>query len=187
MARQHIFPRLGYNVSGQYRYITNKYTSWQVHTAGTVYLPGALPTHSLVLTGAYLETDTLNAAFGNIFAYPRGYNALYFPTATSMWRLSANYHFPLIYPDWGFANILYVQRMRANAFFDNGKVFSKDKRASAMQRTVGGELYFDTKWWNQYELTFGLRVSHLLDTDFYTGRKGATVFEFIMPVSIIPR
>lgn len=187
MARQHIYPRLGYNLLVQHRYITNRYKSWQVHTAGALYLPGALPAHSLVLTGAYLETDTVNAAFGNSFAYPRGYNALYFPTVASMWRTSANYHFPLLYPDRGFANILYIQRVRGNVFFDYGKVFSKDKRSSASQRTVGGEFYFDTKWWNQYALTFGFRISHLLDRDYYTGQTGATVFELIMPVSIIPR
>jgi hypothetical protein len=51
---------------------------------------------------------------------------------------------------------------------------------------VGGEIFFDTKWWNQYPLTFGFRVSRLLDQDQFDGFKG-TVFEFILPVSIIPR
>jgi hypothetical protein len=52
---------------------------------------------------------------------------------------------------------------------------------------VGGELFFDTKWWNQYELSFGLRVSHLLNRDFISGQTGATVVEIVMPVAIIPR
>jgi hypothetical protein len=103
-----------------------------------------------------------------------------------MWRTSANYHFPLFYPDWGFANILYLQRIRANAFYDFTKVYSNDKSRSADQRSVGGELYVDTKWWNQYELSFGIRVSQLLDTDFFTRTKG-TIVEFIMPVSIFPK
>ncbi len=187
MAKQHIFPRWGYSLAGQYRYITNNYKSWQVYTAGTLYLPGLLPTHSVVLSGAYLETDTVNAAFGNIFSYPRGYNAVSFPTTASMWRLSANYHFPILYPDWGFANLFYIQRVRGNLFVDNGRVFSLNKLASANQRTVGGEIHFDTKWWNQHPLSFGFRLSYLLDADFYTGQKGVPVFEFIMPVNIIPR
>jgi hypothetical protein len=94
--------------------------------------------------------------------------------------------FPIILPGLGIANILYLQRIRANAFYDFTKVYSNDKSRTADQRSVGGELYVDTKWWNQYELSFGLRVSHLLDTDFFTRTKG-TIVEFIMPVSIFPR
>ena len=103
-----------------------------------------------------------------------------------MWRLSANYHFPLIYPDWGFGNILYLQRIRANAFYDFTKVYSRDKTQTRDQRSVGGEVFVDTKWWNQYPLTFGFRISRLLDQDQFDGFKG-TVFEVVLPVSIIPR
>ena len=103
-----------------------------------------------------------------------------------MWRLSANYHLPLIYPDWGFGNILYLQRIRANAFYDLTRVYSRNKFTTADQRSVGGEIYFDTNWWNQYPLTFGFRISARLDDDLVTGQRGA-FFEFILPVSILPR
>ena len=103
-----------------------------------------------------------------------------------MWRLSANYHLPLLYPDWGFGNILYLQRIRGNIFYDFTKVYSRDKKTTRDQRSVGGEIFIDTKWWNQYPLTFGFRISRLLDQDQFDGFKG-TVFEFIMPVNIIPR
>jgi len=88
--------------------------------------------------------------------------------------------------DWGFANIAYIQRIRANAFYDLTRVYSRDKQFTVDQRSTGGEIYFDTKWWNQYSLTFGFRVSYLLDTDFYEPRK-AVSYEFVLPVSIIPR
>jgi hypothetical protein len=103
-----------------------------------------------------------------------------------MWKLSANYHFPLFYPEWGFGNILYLQRIRANAFYDFTKIFSRNKKITANQRSAGGEVFFDTKWWNQYPLTFGFRVSRLLDKDQFDGFKG-TLFEFILPVSILPK
>lgn len=183
-AVQHIYPRLGYRLSGEYRHAVTKLDSWQFLAGAGLYLPGFLPSHSIVLTGGFQETDTLNTLFSNRVAYSRGYNEAYF---ARMWRTSVNYHLPLIYPDWGFANILYIKRIRGNGFYDFMKVYSRDKRATANQASVGGEVFLDTKWWNQYELTFGFRVSHLLDRDFYTGRTGATVFEFIMPVSIFPR
>ncbi|MEO5564789.1 MAG: hypothetical protein ABIR18_15185 [Chitinophagaceae bacterium] len=184
MATQHIFPRIGYSVSGEYRHAISNYKSWQSLTRGTLYLPGALPTHSLVVNGGWQETDTSNALFGNRLAYSRGYNAAYF---SRMWRTSVNYHFPLFYPDWGFGNILYLQRIRANGFYDFMRVYSNNKINTADQRSVGGEIYFDTKWWNQYELSFGVRMSYLLDRDFYSGQSKVAIFEFILPVSIIPR
>jgi hypothetical protein len=173
---------LGYNFSLNYRHAITKYTSWQPLVTATIYLPGFLGAHSIVLTGAFQERDTLNVLFSNRFPYSRGYNEAYF---SRMWRASANYHFPILYPDFGFANIVYLQRIRGNAFFDFTRVYSEDKMATADQRSWGGEIYVDTKWWNQHPLTFGFRVSRLLDNDFYSSNK--TVFEFILPVSIIPR
>lgn len=184
MATQHIFPRLGYSLTAEYRHAISNYTSWQTFGRARLYLPGFLPNHSLVIDGAFQEVDTSVALFGNRLAYSRGYNAAYF---ARMWKTSFNYHFPLFYPDWGFGNILYLKRIRANGFFDLTRVYSNDKRLTADQRSVGGEIYFDTKWWNQYELAFGFRMSYLLDQDFFTGQKRVAIWEFILPVSIIPR
>ncbi|HKZ64711.1 MAG TPA: hypothetical protein VJ111_00070, partial [Chitinophagaceae bacterium] len=182
-AVQHIYPRLGYSISSRHSHAITKHTSWQFIGGASLYLPGFASTHNIVLSGALQERDTLNALFGNQFSYSRGYNETNF---SRMWRSSVNYHFPLWHPDWGFASILYLQRIRANGFYDFTKVFSNNKKNTADQRSVGGEIYIDTKWWNQYELTFGFRVSRLLDNDFYTETK-RTVFEFILPVSIFPK
>lgn len=183
-AVQHIYPHLGYSISARHSHAITKYKSWQFIGGAFFYLPGFASTHNIILSGALQERDSLNdASFGNQFSYSRGYNEANF---SRMWRTSVNYHFPLWHPDWGFASILYLQRIRANGFYDFSKVFSNDKKNTADQRSVGGEIYLDTKWWNQYELTFGFRVSRLLDNDLFTRSKG-TVYEFILPVSILPR
>ncbi|NOT50510.1 MAG: hypothetical protein HOP10_04445 [Chitinophagaceae bacterium] len=183
-AVQHIYPRAGYALSLTQRHAVTHYKGYQFLGNGTIYAPGFLSNHSLVFTGSFQQRDTLNqVGFSNRFAYSRGYVGRYF---SRMWRLSANYSFPLWHPDWGVGNILYIQRIRANAFYDFTKVYSRDKTQTADQRSVGGEIYFDTKWWNQYQLTFGFRVSRVLDQDQFDGFRG-TIFEFIMPVNIIPR
>ncbi len=182
-ATQHIYPRLGYGIALNQRHVITDLKSQQFLGNATVYLPGVLANHSLVLNGSFQQVDTLNNVFSNRFAYARGYNGRYF---SRMWRLSANYHFPVWHTDFGFANILYLQRIRANAFYDFTKVYSRDKTQTRDQRSVGGELFVDTKWWNQYPLTFGFRVSRLLDRDQFDGFKG-TVFELVLPVSILPR
>ncbi|HET9744990.1 MAG TPA: hypothetical protein VFP97_04695 [Chitinophagaceae bacterium] len=183
MARQHIFPRLGYSSSFQYRHAISKYDSYQFFGSANIYLPGVISNHSIVLSGAFQQRDTFRILFSNRFPYSRGYNETYL---SRMWKLGANYHFPLWIPDWGFGNILYIQRIRANAFYDLTRVYSRDKLVTADQRSVGIEFYFDTNWWNQYPLTFGWRISRRLDDDLVTGQRG-TWFEFILPVSIIPR
>ena len=183
-AAQHIYPRSGYALSAAYRHAVTKYEGNQFIGSGTVYAPGIASNHNLILKGSFQQRDTLaQINFSNRFAYSRGYTGRYF---SRMWKLSANYHFPLWHPDWGFGNILYLQRIRANAFYDFTKVYSRNKLATADQRSVGGEIFIDTKWWNQYELTFGFRASKLLDRDQYDGFKGM-IYEFIMPVNIIPR
>lgn len=183
-AAQDFYPKWGYAAAASFRHAITRYTARQFFTNGSIYLPGFLTSHNIVLTGAFQEIDTLRQlTFSNRLAYSRGYTGRYF---SRMWRVSGNYHLPLLYPDWGFANILYLQRVRANFYYDFTKVYSRDKTQTRNQRSVGGEIFVDTKWWNQYPLTFGFRYSRLLDQDQFDGYKG-NFYEFILPVSIIPR
>ena len=181
---QQIYSPFGYSLTVNHRHAINEYTGYQFSSSASLTVPGFFSTHSLVFTGSFQQRDTLNPQlFSNRFSYSRGYEGRYF---SRMWRVSGNYHFPILYPDFGFANMLYVSRVRGNAFYDYTKIYSRDKTVSLNQRSVGGEIYFDTRWWNQYPLTFGFRISKLLDRDQFNGFKG-TRFEIILPVSIIPR
>lgn len=183
-AIQPIYPRFAYSLSASFRHAITKVEGKQFHTTASLYVPGLVSTHNLVFNAAFQERDTLGqVSFSNRFAYSRGYTGRYF---TRMWKVSANYHLPLWCPDWGFGNLLYIQRIRMNLFYDFTKVYSRDKKLTRDQRSAGGELFADTKWWNQYPLTFGIRVSRLLDYDQFDGFKG-TFFEFVLPVSILPR
>lgn len=188
-AVQHIYPRFAYSISSSYRYPITRYEGYQFYASASLYLPGILSTHNLVLSGAIQQRDTSRLIFSSRLANARGFADYYGTNAGSrLWRLSANYHLPLWYPDWGVGNILYLQRLRANVFYDFQRLFSNDKLLTLDLRSVGVEFYVDTKWWNQYPLTFGCRISRLLDDDPLPGvGKGATMFEFILPVSIIPR
>ncbi len=184
MAPQHIYPRLGYALGLQYRHAITDLKSRQLLASGTVYFPGLLKTHNLVINANWQETGLADIRFASRFPYSRGYNAF---NSVRLWGVRNNYHFPLIYPDWGFGNILYFQRVRLNAFYDFTRIFGSDRKVYRNQQSTGAELFVDTKWWNQYELSFGFRWSYLADRDLGSGQQGVTVFEFILPVSIIPR
>lgn len=181
-AVQHIYPKLGYGVSMNYRHAISLYNSYQFIGNAFIYLPGFFSTHSIVLNASFQQRDTTNILFSNHFANARGYDDYYL---SRMWRTSVNYHFPIFYPDWGFGNILYFQRIRGNAFYDFERVYSNDKVRSRDLRSAGGEIYLDTKWWNEYPLTFGFRYSYLLDSEV-TGSNQKNKFEILIPI-VIPQ
>jgi hypothetical protein len=134
------------------------------------------------LAGSFQQVDTNNILFSNRFANSRGYEDLFY---SRMWKASANYHFPLLYPDRGVGNIVYLLRLRSNIFYDYTKVFSRDKLSTMPLRSAGTELFFDTRWWNQLAVTFGFRYSYLHDSH-RAGLNNQHRFEFILPVNLIP-
>lgn len=180
-ALQHIYPHWAQSISLQYKNILNTYSANQFLATGAVYLPGLNASHSLVLTAAYQSRDTMQQyLFSNDFPFSRGYSAVDFPR---LWKVGVNYHFPLFYPDWGFANIVYFLRIRSNVFYDYTQ--GKSLRTGTVYpfHTVGTELFFDTRWWNQQPVTFGIRYSRLLDNAF-RGPTQPNVWEIILPVNL---
>lgn len=183
-AVQHINPRFAQTLFLRYRTAVNNYTANQFFASASLYLPGIAVNHSLVLTGAFQQRDTAQQyQFSNSFPFARGYNSFDYPR---MWKGSANYHFPLFYPDWGFGQIVYFSRIRANVFFDYAQVQSLRTKNIFSLRSTGTEIYFDTKWWNQQPVTFGIRYSYLLDNTL-AGMSNANRVEFILPVNLISR
>ncbi|MEO6538818.1 MAG: hypothetical protein ABIT07_11815, partial [Ferruginibacter sp.] len=104
-----------------------------------------------------------------------------------MYKLGINYELPLLYPDWGFGNIIFFQRLRANFFYDytNARARLNGKLTDIINRSTGTELYFDTKVWNALPVSFGVRFARLLDTDLrHPGARNR--WEIIVPINLIP-
>ncbi len=181
-AQQQIYPRLAQSLYLSYDRAANSTGANQFLASGFLYLPGLAFTHNLVLGAAFQGRDSLNAGgFSNGFPFSRGYTAENF---YRMYRLAANYHLPLAYPDWGFGNIVYFQRIRANLFYDYTNVEEfYNGPSNTVFRSFGTEIYFDTKWWNQLPISFGIRYSRLLDPDF-EGR-GPNQWELILPLNLL--
>jgi len=184
MAPQQIYPKWAQSVSLNYSQAVTSLRAFQFLASGYFYLPGIIPVHSLVLGAAFQQRDSLNnARFSNNFPFSRGYSSEDF---YRMYRLSANYHFPIVYPDWGFWNMVYFLRIRANIYYDYTQAldfYSAGTKFQQAYRSYGAEIYFDTKWWNQLPISFGIRYSRLIDPDF-EGR-GPNQWEFILPLTIL--
>lgn len=184
-AVQHINPRWAQSFAINYRDAVNFRNSHKFVGHASFYFPGLFRNHSLVINSAFQKRDTLPDLFSKNFSYSRGYEAL---STRRMYKLGVNYHFTIFYPDWGFANILFFQRIRANAFYDytNAKARVNGLLTEIKNRSAGTELYVDAKLWNALPLSFGIRFSHLLDTDLLN----PTVknrWEIIIPIGLIPQ
>lgn len=180
-AKQQIFPHWGQSLLAQYKTQTGNYAAHQLLLSGNLYLPGFSNNHSIVVSGAFQSRDTLQQyVFTNNFPFSRGYTAIDFPR---MWKIGANYHVPLCYPEWGFGNLVYLLRLRMNAFYDFTRGKSLRTGNTYDFATAGAELFFDTRWWNQQPVSFGIRYSHLLNNEF-RGITQPNVWEFILPVNL---
>jgi hypothetical protein len=181
-AYQQIYPSWAQLFRLQYRRTMNGEFGNQVLGNAGFYFPGLSKNHSLVLFGSVYARDTLSGGFfTNGFSYARGYNGVNFPRAV---RISANYHFPLMYPEFGIGNIIYFLRIRANAFYDYTRLRSLRTGSKFPLRSAGTEIFFDTKIWNAFPLSFGIRYSRLFDSDLVDARLNANQFEFIVPVDL---
>lgn len=178
---QQIYPHFAQSLLLQYRNLLNQRTAHQFLASGSLFLPGLSHTHSLVLTAAFHSRDTMQQyIFSNNFPFARGYSAIDFPR---MWKFGVNYHFPLLYPDKGLGNLVYLLRVRSNLFFDYTIGRSLRLATDYPFRTVGAELFLDTRWWNQQPVSFGIRYSRLLDNSFRAVAQ-PNVWELILPVNL---
>jgi len=133
------------------------------------------------LNAAYQSRDTARQySYTNNFPYSRGYDVINYPRT---WKIGANYHFPLLYPDWGFGNMIYFTRIRTNIFYDYTNLKSLRTGVQYQLKSYGTEIYFDTKWWNQQPLTFGIRYSRLID--YKLAGLQPNQWAIILPVTLI--
>ncbi|MBA4850695.1 hypothetical protein [Emticicia sp. BO119] len=133
---------------------------------GTVGLttPGLGKNHGLeIVFRGKKELLNNNYLFEDQFLHARGYAAAPGDVETVV---SATYSLPLFNIDRGFAGIFFINRARANVFYDYGNIERKFINFKTSQRSYGGEIIFDIKLLNTLgPLGFGLRNSFLLDTD----------------------
>ena len=185
MAKQFINPQWAQTLTVTYRDAFNLVDNHKLVADAALYFPGLFRNHSLVIDGAYQKRDTLPDFFSKTFSFPRGYQEL---NQRRMYKIGVNYHFPLCYPDWGFGNIIFIQRIRMNAFYDYGSSLTKFANGSLREiktRSTGAEMFFDTKFWNALPVNFGVRYSRLLDQDLLN-RGAVNRWEIILPINIIP-
>lgn len=79
------------------------------------YFPGLFRSHGLKITAQHEEKEFRKLLTGNRITLPRGYLNVIPEKASA---LSADYTFPLLYPDLGIGQLIYIQRLRGELFYD---------------------------------------------------------------------
>jgi uncharacterized pyridoxamine 5'-phosphate oxidase family protein len=183
-ARQNIYPHWAQSIALTYRDAFTFRNSHKLVGNASFYFPGIAVNHSLVFNVSYQKRDSLPDLFSKTFSYSRGFEAL---STRRMYKIGVNYHLPLFYPDWGFANLVFIQRIRGNAFYDytNAKARVNGVLTEILNRSTGGEIYFDTRVWNALPVSIGIRYAHLLDTDL-SFPSARNKWEIVLPIGLIP-
>jgi hypothetical protein len=105
------------------------------------------------------------------YVYSRGFD---YKTSDRFVKASANYMFPIMYPDWNAGLWIYVNRVYANLFVDNTKYTALNIEHNL--KSSGAELILDSKFFRFLPLSWGLRYIHETDPDkddieMYVGTK----------------
>jgi len=182
-AKQNIYPRFAQNISFDYEKAITGLTADQFLVTSNLFFPGLSINHNLIVNVAYQQKDDNNVIdFTNNFPFSRGYVAENFHM---MDKAGADYHLPLIYPDAGVANTLYFLRLRADVFYDYTRAYDAFSDGSSYKnfRSTGAAIFFDTQWFNQVPISFGIRYDYLLDPDLFGGT-GRSRIELVLPIAV---
>lgn len=184
-AKKNIYPMFAQNISVNYKTAIAGASATQFLASGTFYFPGLVTNHSFVISLAHQQKGKDNViSYSNDFPFSKGYTA---QNLDDMNKAGLAYHFPIAYPDAGFGNIAYLLRLRGALFFDythasSDNFYTDGSSFKQNFRSAGGTLFFDTKFFNQNSISFGIRYSRLLDEDFFGGT-GRNRIELVLPVT----
>ena len=138
--------------------VTKLSTGW-LNARGALYFPGIGKNHSIKIDVQYKQEDITNDyKYADNFQYHRGGTRF---AASKARRASFEYMLPIIYPDFGWFDLIYFKRVSANFFADIAQYSVEDRKQKAY--SLGTEIYFDNVHYNEYPINYGFRISHPID------------------------
>lgn len=171
-AKKNIFTHNGQYLQFRYSRSIDEFAAEQFQVRSALALRGLGVNHNLVIEADYKsDLESAEYQFSNGFNH-RGYGVIPGHRAK---RFSLDYHFPVFYPDRGFAGLVYFYRVRLNPFFELSEVSDRVAGATTF-RSVGGELILDMNMVNEVPFSLGVRYSYPLNENF------SPSFELFLPI-----
>ncbi len=180
-AVRQVLPRWAQLVDLSYRRTigTEKYASTYFHAIGRFIFPGIVKTHGFsIRPGIKLEDLTDNYKFRDNFFYARGYDASF---ADNVWRIGADYTFPLWLPDIAIGPFLFLKRIKLSPFYDFDRSILKSRNIDELEplanpsvegslneiitnrASTGAELRFEFRFLRLVDADIGVRYNYLID------------------------
>ena len=178
-AYQNLYSHFAQVLELKYKKSISGYSGEQLYSNFNNSFRGVGKNHNLLLQfSSMYQLASNDYGYINEFFYPRGYSKF---STDFIYRVSGNYHFPLLYPDKGINGLLYIKRIRANLFYDYA-VAERNYRTSQFN-SYGAECILDLSLFNTLPYELGLRYSILLNNDPDAAR-GKSYFELFFPIQL---
>ena len=156
-AIQHAESRFSQAIAARLLHTIDTTTARQYYVATDFTLPSPIRNHLFWLEFDYRQELTTNTVrFADVFEYARGYEPI---ETDEVWRLGISYQFPVAYPDFGIAGLVYFRRIRLAPFFD---IMRAD---NINYKSVGSECILDVNLFNVEPVSVGVRWAKRLDLD----------------------
>ncbi len=164
-----ILPRIGFIMNGGYYHAPfDNQVFGSVAMGGiSAYLPGPLKHQTIRLSAnqqKQFPLDITRPAFINLISMPRGLRGIFGEILT---KYSADYVFPLLYPDLEIGSLLYIKRIRGSLWMDHlfgSNVIIHDPNPHYEDRhysSYGTDLVFDMNILRiSFPLSLGGRVTY---------------------------
>ncbi len=173
-ANQDINPKFGHFLYASYSQTPNQsiYQGSQLTVSGSLYLPGIIEHHSINIKAGFEEqtSNIFQNIFSNQISYPRGH---LFYSYLKISKISADYSFPVWYPDINIGSLLFVKRLRANFYYDYANVNYPIFSDTYNFQSAGAELIFQVYFFRLGEpIEIGGRISYITEGNILntTGR-----------------
>ena len=149
---------------------------------GKIFIPGGI-NKSFMLDMGYQYQNPNLYRFNSKFRFPRGVEE---KSADKMFKIYADYIFPITYPDWNLGSFMYIKRIRGDLFFDYA--YSSYRRVNEARTAY---IYPQSN-----TVSFGVELSfdyHLLRTIFplntgvrfgYVPTENAMVLDFLFGIDL---
>ena len=167
-AKQQVLPQYGQSLSISLDKSIFSNMSSRFIVKGAIYFPGIGKNHSISIAATYKKEPHTNIYYYvDELEHARGFVPVYYDEESVV---RTNYQLPLVYPDAGFAGIIYLQRIRLNLFMDYGRM--KNKNTSILnpvltEQSTGAECLFDVNIFNVLPLSLGVRYAAILKPENY--------------------
>jgi hypothetical protein len=179
-------PKWAQSLAFDYKQVLSgsEYYGYLLSARTNLYLPGIFKQNSIRLGAAFEKqyehessSEYNSYYFSSLHAFPRGFKPYTFDRIS---KLSADYQFPVCYPDLSIGSLLYIKRIRAGAFYDYANASWKNLNLN--YQSFGGSLvmeFFVFRY--KYPLEIGFQYSYKLSNPLNENIHDVSLLFFGLP------